>query len=352
MGLDSRVWWFMIGMIILSTGLLSYRLMDHETCAPLQVTIKTIIHHNDGAYLTDEIISFNALGDEKTLTWDFDDNTPKQEGKYVTHRFSEERKYNVKITNASGCETFQPVLVKKAPRTQIEIDSDNGEEKISGHTTTLVGAEEKFFALVKADSYEWNVLQHPKYLPRKGDSTKYVFSEPGDYTIELTLNNDRSKKFRKMIHVDDIPRPKSGVTENIVPLIPPGQRNIRKTDAEQQKIEPLVEKQENTVVAPPKVEPVKRKTMFISDETFTSFLQSVLEGQKDITDFNQYLFFEGATKVQVNGEKDFKTFTWLYQEFKGKGKKIKLKTVQLLRDENENVFNIKIDYKKKGFLGL
>ena len=97
MGLDNRVWRVMISMIVLSAGLLNYKLMDNETCRTIPVYVKPISHHDDSTYYTDEIIFFNAPGPERTLTWDFDDNTPAQEGRNVTHRFQAEGNYNVKI---------------------------------------------------------------------------------------------------------------------------------------------------------------------------------------------------------------------------------------------------------------
>ena len=53
-GLDYRIWRVILIMIIISIGLLSYRLIDVRKCKPVNFTIKTIDIHTDSTYSTGE----------------------------------------------------------------------------------------------------------------------------------------------------------------------------------------------------------------------------------------------------------------------------------------------------------
>lgn len=316
MGLDYRVWRVMILFLVLSAGLLSYKLMDTPKCAPIDFKIKTI-SDNDSVYYTNDILSFRTLGAEKNVTWDFDDKTGTVEGTFVTHRFATEGKYFIRVTVNSVCEFVKPVTIKKA----IVEETDSNKQRIIGNDKTFVRTSETFTCSQSAESYEWKVSEHPEYGNRSGASTTYKFEQAGDYTIELTLNKNRLKKYTKQIKVAGIPK-----LINDKPEPPPATGGGGSNPSK----------------------------LIISESTFKEFLEKVISGVYFEDDFDKYLCAEGATPVILNGKKNKQiTFSEACKElqkrvnknFTGIGKRAKkIKSVSLNRDAKLCVAYIEINY--------
>jgi hypothetical protein len=310
MGLDNRVWRVMILVLILTSGLLGYKLLDRPKCVPVDFKIKTL-SENDSTYYTDEILSFAVSNPAENITWDFNDNTGTQEGTFVTHRFKTEGKYYIKLTVNSGCESIHLITVKKA----IPDDIGNGKEFIGGHDNTFVGVSETFTSLQHADSYEWNILDHPEYGSHTGLTTNYKFLQPGDYTIELVLNKSRLKKYRKTITVGGSSKPSGPKT-----LIPTT-------------LKPL-------------------PSILISDATFKEYIEKVVAGTYTVKDFDNYLCTDAATPTVLNGDtKNQETFGQVCEELAGKKKRknmfkkrlIRISSVRLQRDADNCVTLIEIN---------
>ncbi|MBC7889027.1 MAG: PKD domain-containing protein [Ferruginibacter sp.] len=349
MGLDKRVWGVMVIAIILPLLLLSYYLVDKKECLPVDFYFKSMSEKTGNEFLPGETIIFKASSKSDDITWDFGDQSPKAYGNYIIHEFHSAGNYAVNASTGSGCEKIKQVTIKKMVSelgNTLTVGYVAGEEIIGPHST-IAGKEEWFMCMVTASAYAWSVVNYPK-MHQTGLSAKFKFPSPGKYNVQVILDNDQSKRYSKEIIVkDETGKPEPANTKEVIRQLIPSdfEKNPNPGGTAEPPQNPV---QDVPVTAPAKVEPPKRKTIFISNETFNSFMESVLNDQKDISDFSQYLFYEGATKVQVKGESDFKTFTWLYQELKGKSKKYKLKTVELIRDEHGHVTSIKVEYKIKG----
>lgn len=319
LGLDHRVWRVMIVLFVLSVGLYSYTLIDKPKCMPVDFKIKTI--DNDSVYSTDEILSFSSMRFEKNITWDFGDNSPNGTGTFITHRFATEGKYFIKVTVNSDCQFIKPITVRKAI-----VETVNSREQIDGHPSTFVGASESYTSLAKATTYEWSVENHPEYGVLNGQSVSYKFMSSGDFTIQLTLDKDRFKIYRKSVTVVENEKPKP--VEKIDKLI--DYDKLAKLDKE-----------------------TSVKTS-ISEMTFAEYLEKVIAGQYFAKDFNDYLCMEGKTPVIINGKADRQvTFEQACAELNGKrkskflglGKKsVHIKKVRLNRDNNNCVTLVEIKY--------
>ena len=317
-GLDHRVWRTMLLLFILAAGLLSYTLIDTPKCTPVDFKIKTI--DNDTLYETGEILSFSSSRFEKDISWDFNDNGTKGEGTFVTHRFTTEGKYFIKVTVNSDCQLIRPITIRKA----VPDEKDN-KIQIEGNSSTFVGVSESFSSLQTAKKYDWNVENHPEYASQNGIVATYKFSEPGDYTLILTLDNDRFKKYQKSIHV----------VENEAPPKPAAARP--------EKIEKLID-----------LDKLKPVTTFISEPTFSEYLEKVVEGDFLAKDFDNYLCSKGKTPVIMNGKSSKQvTFEQACAELNRKKnskwlglkkKLIKIKSVRLNRDEENCITLIEIKY--------
>jgi hypothetical protein len=320
LGLDHRVWRVMIILFVLAAGLLSYKLIDTPKCVQVDFKIKTI--DNDSVYFTDEILSFSTVRFEKSITWDFGDNSPNGTGTFITHRFAKEGKYFIKVTVNSDCQFTKPITVRKAV-----LESLDTKEQIDGHASTFVGASEHFTTIAKADTYEWMVENHPEYGLLNGQSVNYKFQAAGDYTIKLTLNKDRFKIYRKSVTVIENEKPKP-VVEKIDRLI--DYDKLAKLDKE-----------------------TSVKTA-ISELTFAEYLGKVVAGEFTTKDFEDYLCSGGKTPVIINGKADKQvTFTQACaalngkkrSKFLGMGKKtIKIKSVRLNRAKDNCITLIEIKY--------
>jgi PKD domain len=316
-GLDYRVWRVMILVFIIPAGLLGYKLMDKEKCAPIDFKIKAI-SDNDSVYYTNDILSFRTLAAEKNVTWDFDDKTGIVEGAFVTHRFATDGKYFIRVTVNATCEFVKPVTIKKA----IVEETDSNKERITGNDKTFVRTPETFTCSQTAESYEWKVSEHPEYGTRTEATTTYKFEQPGDYTIELTLNKNRLKKYTKSIKVAGIPKLINDKPEPPPPVTGGGRPNPSK--------------------------------IIISESTFKEFLEKVISGVYFEDDFYKYLCAEGATPVIFNAKKN-KPVSFseackdlqkrVSKNFTGIGKRAKkIESVKLIRDAKLCITSIEINY--------
>lgn len=353
LGLDYNVWRVMLTVIIISVGLLSYKLIDKKKCTPFSFRIKHI-SNSDSVYFTGETLFFTASTDNPDIAWDFGDNSPKAEGKFVTHKFYAPGKYYVTASINSECDIAHQITI--SPRkVQLNPDSLSTGNKIVGRSTTVAGSTEIFICLAEAETYEWTITDHPEIRDnvRRGREAQYSFLLPGKYTIQVELNNDRRKRFLKEILVES----KSGSAEPVIKkLLPPELPPIAKVREEQEAKKVLEEEkkaQEATIpiTAPVEKEPAPRVPMRIpEDRIFLDFLKRVQTGRMDLNEFDKY-FCTGITpKVKING-KNLESFAGLVEELK-KSKKITLQNVQLQRDENNCIFLIDLEYKKKGWLSF
>jgi hypothetical protein len=309
----------MISLVILSSGLLGYRLLDTPTCTPVDFKVKTVLG-NDSAYYTDEILSFTTLTFQENIKWDFNDNSNVETGTYVTHRFAREGKFFVKVIVGDGCELIHPITIKKALP-----DSDHIAEHILSNDNTFAGTPETFNCTIAADSYDWTVSEHPEFGIRSGASTVYKFETPGEYTIELTLNKNRLKKYRKIIQV---------ATKPLIPKAP--------TKTGPQEISVLIPKR--TCI--PKI--------LITDATFKEYIEKVVAGTYTAENFKDYLGnSEDPIPVILNGDiKNKMTFSDACNQLNGKKKrqnvlwkrKIRIQNVHLTRDTDNCILKIEINY--------
>lgn len=325
MGLDYRVWRVMLIISLLSVGLLSYRLIDSKKCIPISFSIKTISIHTDSTYSIGENLSFISSSNKNEISWDFGDNTEKVTGQYVTHTYQNTGSYKITATTGSSCETIMRIVVKPADVIQKnETNLVTGEE-IVGPLLTVAGMEALFNCMVSANSYEWSIPNYPKMI-KTGPSVKFAFPTAGKYTVQVTLDNDRTKRYSKEITVEAAPVVNTPLPENIKPLLPEG-------------IQPL-----------PVLVPESNKTVKITDEIFIGYLGKVIDKKMTAPDFDDYLCYKGETKVILNG--DLMTFNALCEEISGKkrrkmiiGKtKIKIKTAEMRRDKDGCVNIIEVKY--------
>lgn len=317
LGLDYRVFNVILALMIISIGLLSYRLIDAKKCAPVNFLIKTITLHTDSSYSAGETLSFIASANKNEITWDFGDNSAKVTGQYVSHKYLSTGSFTVTAYTGGSCETLQKITVKLPSDFDKSNERVNPGEEIIGPFNTSTGIEESFTCMVAADNYEWSVPNYPKML-RTGSTAKFTFPAAGKFLVQVTLDRDRTKRYTKEITV-----------EAPAPVNSPAPGEIKK----------LIHDAVQTLPDP------KTVSVKISDAIFAEYLSQVIDKKMTAPDFDKYLCFKGETKVVSNG--DIITFTALCEEISGKkrrkfiiGKtKIKINSA-ILRRDNEGCVNI------------
>ncbi len=322
MGLDYRVWRVMLIISILSLGLLSYRLIDSKKCIPVSFSIKTIAIHTDSTYSVGENLSFISSSNKNEITWDFGDNTEKITGQYVTHAYQNTGSYKIIASTGTGssCETVMKIVIAPAVIEKDDTNVVTGEE-ILGPLSTITGKDELFTCVVTARIYEWSISNYPK-MTQKGSTAKFQFPTAGKYTVQVTLDGDRTKRYSKEITVEAAPDLSSPIPDDIKPLIPDG-------------VQPL---------------PEPAATVKITDATFKEYLEKVIDKKMTAADFDNYLCYKGETKVILNG--DLMSFNALCEEISGKkrrkmiiGKtKIKIKAAEMRRDKDGCVNIVEVKY--------
>lgn len=357
LGLDNMVWMFMILIIIMAIGLLSYRLADRKECIPFTFNIKAITMHTEGTFYTDETLSFSASLKTQNIQWDFGDNSRSETGQYVSHRFAKEGKYFITASTVPGCETIKEINVKAPLPAPPVFDSTNVDagEKIIGHTTTFTGTSEVFVCSEIGTSYDWAIVNRPTIRPKSlGSTASFLFPNAGKYTVQVTVDNDRNKRYFKDIIVQDVASPMNSVPEKPTRLIPlPQPPPIQNQPREKANPAPAEKPKATTDPEGPVIKPPSNKLLRVGNATFKAYLEKVMDKEMTAADFDKYLCGGGSTKVILNGDKsDVQTFASLcnfLREGKVKkmvifNKKIKLVSVKLHRDNTTCVTLIDVKY--------
>lgn len=318
MGLDYRVWRVILVMGIIPLGLLGYRIMDTKKCKTFSFSIKSISEHRDSVFIAGETLTFIAFTDAKEISWDFGDHSAKQNGPSVTHQYQTNGVFYVTVSAGSACDMVRQITVQPVSELQHKAENMITGDEISGPSTTIAGKEEMFSCMITANTYLWSILNYPKMM-RTGLSAKFQFPATGKYIVQVTLDNDRTKRYSKEIMVTDAPKPKIDAPKNIGPLIP-GNLQV----------------------------PANKKIM-ITDEIFKSYMEKVVDKQMKVDDFSDYLCYGGDTRALLNGA--LTTFAGLCDEISGKTrrkfiigrKKIRI-TSAVMRRDNGCVNMVDVQY--------
>jgi hypothetical protein len=320
-------------LLAISIALLAFQASSRETCTEAAIILASQQHAGKTTSFTaGEVITFRADlkgGNGKGLTWDFGDSTSAAPGLQVYHAFSKAGSYTVTLQRGK-CNWRQEVIIlnalpEKAPDTGGDIYP-----VIEGPEEVFVGRPAIYSNhMPNASSWSWQLLQ-PNAETHSGNSVKYVFASPGERILSLIVNGDSSKMVTKRITVFGA-APQRPAKDRFEPI-------------------PFPEEQKPTDpsggAAPA---PEKPKTPAISDDEFKFFLTQVVDKQKNASDFAAYLCDNLGARVLLN-DKETDTFSHFCSRIRGK-KRFKIELVNLIKDQNGCVKEIRVRYDKK-FLGI
>lgn len=327
--IDTRAWLTLIIVAFLSTVVLAFKWVNQVKCLPYDITAKGYTAGKDNTFYLGSSIQFKTtLKGKEKITWDFGDKG-KATGDSTTHAFAREGVYTITATVSGQCEAFYKVTIIRMEQAKATstVSMDN---PIGGPEVLYTNEPTSFTCALAGDSYEWNVLNSPEFPTQTTATANFVFPIPGARILELKLDGDPSKVYRKTIQVlakASMDAPAALPTDALPQVLPPP------TAAPDAK--------ENT-------EPEAPKVMIIPNEEFKNLLNAVTSGDKDLQSITQYLCNPDKTKVLLNGT-EWETVTSFVQKIYGK-KRYDIKSVEAVRDANNNCVTIlKIKYKKRLF---
>lgn len=320
-----------LALLGISIVILAFQVSGREDCS--QMSIQLTSRDNAGkhtSFNTGEVITFRAAtkdGNSGGLTWEFGDSSASLPGQQVYHAFSKPGNYMVTLTR-SKCTWHQEVIIinampdtKPAPAADLYPTIDGPEEVLAGRPATFTNSSSG------ARKWQWQLLQRGAEV-HMGRSVTYTFSSPGERILSLIINGDSSKLVTK--HIMVFPAQEGRHVEDFVPM-------------------PFPEKPTTPEPAPAPAAPEKPKVPAVSDDEFKFMLSQVVDKQKNASDFSAYLCDNLNARVLLN-DKDTDTFNHFCSRIRGK-KRFKIELVNLIKDQNGCVKEIRIRYDKK-FLGI
>lgn len=327
-GIDIRIWFMMIAITIGAAGLLGFKVATHVACTPFSIAGKGYTAGKQNSFYINQAVAFTAnYTGAGEIIWDFGDHG-RGKGDSVSHVFKHEGQYTVSATVNGKCvETYKVFIVELQQQQNNAVSMEN---PISGPELIYAGDPASFNSALAADRYEWTVLNSPEFPVQTGVTATFIFPVAGTKIIELKLDSDAKKVYRKNMQV--LPKIKAEAPVNPLPV---------------NELPPLPPP---TVVNEPKeenepVKPAAPKVMIIPNEEFKAILDDITSGKKDLQSINQYLCNADKTKALLNGT-DWETVGSFVQKIYGK-KKFDIKAVETVRDENNCVTILKVKYKKR-----
>lgn len=325
--LDKTVIRLFIIVFLISASVFAYRYSKHKPCKDV------VFDASAKEFRVGELIKFIDYTDNaKAWEWTFDDSTEVSVSKEPLHIFKKPGEYNVKLMVNNICESYKVVTIKeklfvidstKLPKFTIPSSIKLGETlKVKDETNN-------------ASTWEWN-FGETATVNSTERRAKYVYKEPGLKTISLIVNGDTKHAAYKKINV--LP-----IEEKVEPIVKITGTNRKIGDGI--KYKPLDEinkkpDEDDGIKSRPKVVP------YISEADFKNKLVLVSEKTINANAFTQYLCGDLNKSIVVNE----KTTTFLVFCEKIKGKKLKIKDLNIYRDRGSNCIKTITIKHKKGLL--
>jgi PKD repeat protein len=328
--IDPMVLYTFLALLVISITLLAFQASNRVDCAPAGIILAS--QHNAGkhnAFSTGEVITFKADIKNSHVSWNFGDSTDEAQGVQVYHAFNKAGNYTITLENGK-CEWKQEVTIVNAIADNTPVADNDNYPAIEGPSEVIAGRAAVFTNSSSfAQKWQWQLLQKGAEV-HTGKSVTFTFSSPGERILSLIVNGDTSKMVTKHIQVF------------------PAEQGPHRDDHFEPMPFPEDKQPEPAAPAAPAA-PEKPKVPAVSDDEFKFMLGQVVDKQKNAGDFSAYLCDNLSARVLLN-DKDTDTFAHFCSRIRGK-KRFKIELVNLIKDQNGCVKEIRIRYDKK-FLGI
>lgn len=331
--IDKNVIIILLITTLVSIVAIGIKAFNHEPCEIVSFDVEAI------QYRVGEIIRFKDYTENVTeRQWSFGDSTDNRYTQDPFHTYTNPGTYTVQLLVNGKCESEKEIVIKE----KLNIIDSTRIAKFNIPNTIKVG--ELLHAsdfTKKATSWEWRFGETSEINSTFQNPT-YVYQTEGMKTVTLIVNGDPRYSTQKKITV----LPKTAATS---PTVVSNNKTIRQTNRDREsliKYDPVINS------APPGGEPVKPvvaaepEVKQISRSAFAKKVISVGEEKATANDFKPYL----CGNLQVTTMAKGKKITFLEFCEKIKGKKLKIKSLELFKNEKTKCIEyISIDYSKSVF---
>ncbi|OAB78751.1 PKD domain-containing protein [Cochleicola gelatinilyticus] len=324
--IDKNVIYLFLAAFLISASTLAYRYIKMAPCD--EVVFTSVAKE----YRAGELIKFiDKTEGAKFWEWKFDDSTRVSTEKEPLHIFKEPGEYTVTLMVNDLCIKKEVITIKEKK----EVIDPSKLPVFEVPNSIVLGEPLKVIDKTNnASTWEWRFGETVR-VDADTKQAEYIYKEPGLKTISLVVNGDLKHITRKKINVLPIESDEEPITQISIPDKPKGW-SIKHSPLEK-----------NIKEAPSTVEPTKPKTVpYISEKEFTRRMIMVSDEEMDVKQFTEYFCGDINKPVISNG----KNTTFLVLCEKIRGRKIKIKKLDLYRDKGSNcIKNLIIDYRKSLF---
>lgn len=340
--IDPRVVFFFV--VLLLIGIISFiiQFFNHVDCEDAKYYI-----FSDQSQSEEPIEFYDKTPNAKSWQWDFGDGTSPDKRKRTFHTYKGPGKYIITLTINGECVHTRELILKD----KYEIDKLATPQIIASKIITV--GQPTYFNSISEDAKTWEwAFGENRGIDETSANPVYTFSTPGEKTITLVVNGNFRSVAKKVIYV----HPK--VIKKTNPLDITSYIYEKKADAfylprGTVKKDPLEDMLQYVPVAP-KTKTQKdssvviKKAPKISEDQFEILLNKVAEGSKVKDDFSEFLCDDLDIPI-VKNDTDLLTFSQLCSALKGK--KIKIESIRLNKDKQNNcVKGLNINYKVKKYM--
>ncbi|GAB3425682.1 PKD domain-containing protein [Niabella aquatica] len=348
-GIDFKVWLCFISLALISIGLLAYKAITYTPCADFKITVSGKLNHTEAhtayTFYVNEQLTFSTTlkGNSNNIIWDLDDGSGRKAGNTVTQVYTREGYYLVKAFLNGQC--LQSVNIRITQSNLAMTTDAPAISPIVSADIIAAGDEAIFNTSAVGANYEWSIEEMPEQSSQATNSAKFIFTKTGNFTIVLKVDNN--KIYKKIIQVID-----AAASLAQAPALP----SVTPVDVPPVPQDPLPLPEKKPLEDPKDNEPVEAETPKTSknweqlpEPAIQTMLQGVIDGKKNMEDFNNILCNGAGTKVMANNQPT--TFAALCNELQQKKniivikKKRKIESFQAVRDET-NGNCVKIIYIK------
>ena len=344
---DFKVWLTLIVISILSGGVFAYKAATKIKCPQFKVSAGSSIKHDEtiaNTHFVNEEVTFVCkpeLGGDVEISWDFGDSTLVFIGPIAHHAFVKPGNYLVVATVNGLCrESINIHVIENS----FNLDDASQLSPIIANDNVMQGDSVLVTTTATSKTYEWSILELPEMPKSSQLDSRFVFNKSGIFTIVLRLDN--GVVFRKQIQVNELLNPVNQVELPTSSSLPPPTANVEEKLPDMKPLSSGSADDEDAAT------PEKAKVyQQLPDPEIKKMLEGVVDGKKNLEDFNNILCDGGKTKVMANGNST--KFSLLLEDLgKTKGKlffksKRKISSLKTLRDNNNGscVQVIYIEYK-------
>ena len=321
--LDKNVVYFFIVLFLVSAGALAFRIVNYIPCNEVVFTVES------NELRSGELIQFkdNSEGAE-TWKWEFGDSTEVDTDRDPTHTFKKAGEYRVRLVVNNRCEEIVEITIKDR---RVLLDPNKYQMFTLPETIRVGEVLEVKDESENTSTWEWRFGEIAG-IHAKTRSAEYVYNKPGVKTISLIVNDDIEYIIKKRITV----LPKLGSNNGVREIEefrrdPFGDIKPRRDDSGGE--------EENYIK--PKVVPD------INDRNFQLEIILISSEKKKPQDLTKYFCGDINMTMVANG--DNTTFLEFCEKIKGK--KIKVKSINVIRDAESNcISTFTIKYRKRGII--